>query len=535
MHGRRRDQDLLPGVDGYVVWQAVGCGGSAGVYAALDVEAQTMVAVKVLAPVVGDYDSFQREGRLLGRLLAVPGVVRLQQVTFSREGHPVIVMDLVGGGTLADRISDATLACLDVIDIGIALADTLDQVHRLGIAHRDLKPANVLFDEGGRPVIADFGIACEDGRDHEMTAVEAMSPPYAPPERFRDEHDVDPRLGDIWSLASTLHTALTGTPPFGTTGDGGIVGLATRVVRGAVPSISRDDLPDGLESALRSALAADPADRPESMAAFADRLRMVREQSFLPEPGRAHAVRGASMSVNAGIGPPAGRAVPRVCPVTIGGRPRSGRSDGSRAVRLVALAVTATALLVGAGCTSRERSATSGALSERGTTLADLTDGRSVCALLDRDRLSTASGLDLGEPTPEDESPWVFGPAGHIGGSGSGAGCAFGPPNDPLVRVSIIPADLETLSREQDDDAIRFAGESAFVDVPGLGDALLEDAPWVYPCSPDVGCATVHGWARASYGRNGTTISVAVAFDGARAVDVAVPLARAVARQLPDR
>lgn len=282
MHRRGGGEDRLPGVDGYVVSHAVGRGGSAEVFAAVDVDRQTMVAIKVLARDQAERDRFQRECRMLGTLIDVPGVVRLHRVTFSREGHPVIVMDLLDGQTLAERIADSALTCREVVDVGVALAETCDQIHRLGIAHRDLKPANVLFDTAGAPVIADFGIACEPDREGAMTATEAMSPPYSPPERFRDEHDVDPRLGDIWSLASTLHTALSGTPPFGTASDGGIVGLATRVVEGRIQPIPRDDMPEGLESLLRSALAADPTKRPQSMSAFADQLRALRERMLVP-------------------------------------------------------------------------------------------------------------------------------------------------------------------------------------------------------------------------------------------------------------
>lgn len=282
VHRRWMGEGRVPDVDGYVLSDVLGCGGSARVHAALDVVERAMVALKVLAPVAGDHDRFQRECRILGSLGAVPGVVGLRAATFSREGRPVIVMELVGPRSLADLVAGASLGCAIVVDIGIALAETLEQVHRRGIAHRDLKPANVLIDGNGRAVIVDFGIAWEQWREDGLTAVEAMSPPFSPPERFGDEHDVDPRRGDIWSLASTLYTALAGTPPFGTAKEGGIVGLANRVVKGAVPPIGRADLPDGLEATLRSALAADPLDRPESMAAFADRLRMVREQALSP-------------------------------------------------------------------------------------------------------------------------------------------------------------------------------------------------------------------------------------------------------------
>lgn len=269
----------VPTVDGFDDLAVLGIGGSATVYAGTDRRSGDRCALKVLSGAMGDTRRFQRECGILTQISHIDGVVEVRQATFAEDGRPVIVMELLPGGTLSDRIRADPLAAFDVLTMGVKLAVALELAHRRGVFHRDIKPANVLFDATGQPALADFGIAVTEDQAASATTHRSLSPPHSPPERFNDA-EVDPRLGDIWSLASTLYTALSGRPPFGTAADGGLVGLATRVAEAPVPPLERDDLPHGLEVGLHAAMAKDPQHRLPSMDAVAARLWEARERAI---------------------------------------------------------------------------------------------------------------------------------------------------------------------------------------------------------------------------------------------------------------
>lgn len=278
----------VPAVDGFTGLSMLGSGGFATVYSALDKDSGEHVALKVLPSTAGDHRRFQRECRILGQLGHVDGIVGVSQATFTEDGRPVIVTALCPGGTLAERTSADPMAPLDVLTMGVKLAVALELAHRQGVFHRDIKPANIMFDADGQPALVDFGIALGDGQPASTTTYHSLSPPHAPPERISDDPDVPPRFGDIWSLGSTLFMALSGTPPFGTAAQGGLVGLMNRIAGAPVPPIGRDDLPAGFEDVLRSTMEKDPSERPPSMDALAARLWEVREraidQTMAPRP-----------------------------------------------------------------------------------------------------------------------------------------------------------------------------------------------------------------------------------------------------------
>lgn len=272
----------LPTIEGFEVLEVLGTGGFSTVYSACDLTCGDQVALKVLADANSDHRRFQRECRILEQLSPIDGIVGVRQSTFAVDGRPVIVMDHLSGGTLAGRIAQEPLAPVDVLSIGIRLAIALEFAHRRGVFHRDIKPANVLFDAGGRPAIVDFGIAIADDRRAATVTHYSLSPPYSPPERFRDDDPAGPGAGDIWSLAATLYTALNVMPPFGTTSEGGLAGLVVRVANEPMAPIEREDLPPGFAAVLRHALEKDPADRYHSMEVLAAELWYVREAATRP-------------------------------------------------------------------------------------------------------------------------------------------------------------------------------------------------------------------------------------------------------------
>lgn len=272
-----------PTIEGFHDLVPIGRGGFSTVYAATQAGIERRVAVKVLDLGFSDEHRFQRECRTLGTLSAVPGIVPVLQATFTSSGQPCIVMQLMDGGSLSNRIrSTGPLAPQDVLRNGVVLCGALQHAHDARIFHRDIKPENVLF-HGNDAAIADFGIALVDDLESRSQTMDSISPPHAPPERFVDGH-ADPVLGDVYSLGSTLYTALAGRPPFGTSSDGGLAGLIQRVTTLAPPPMPRMDVPADLVQVLERALAKDPLGRFQSMGSFAAALAAVADGAALTAP-----------------------------------------------------------------------------------------------------------------------------------------------------------------------------------------------------------------------------------------------------------
>ncbi|WP_444852164.1 serine/threonine-protein kinase [Streptomyces sp. NPDC000229] len=181
------------------------------------------VAVKELHVDVGSaVHPTLREARAIARVHH-PHIVCVHDVV-EEDGVPYIVMELVEGGSLAERIaSRGPLDAREAARIGLALLGALRAAHALGVLHRDLKPANVLLEEGtGRVVLTDFGIAQLAGS---TTITEAGmfvgSPEYTAPERMQGAQ-AGPET-DLWSLGALLCAVLTGQSPFHRDSLGGVL------------------------------------------------------------------------------------------------------------------------------------------------------------------------------------------------------------------------------------------------------------------------------------------------------------------------
>ena len=153
-----------------------------------------------------------REARALARLHH-PNVVTIYHIVDSAgSAHPWLVMELVTGGSLADRLSRGPLSPLEAAGIGRGVLAALRAAHAAGIQHRDVKPANVLLRPDGSPVLTDFGIAAlRESAGLTATGSLIGSPEYIAPERIRGEEG-DP-ASDLWSLAMMLYVALEGRNP----------------------------------------------------------------------------------------------------------------------------------------------------------------------------------------------------------------------------------------------------------------------------------------------------------------------------------
>nr|WP_168529736.1 serine/threonine-protein kinase [Streptomyces sp. RPA4-2]QIY64171.1 serine/threonine protein kinase [Streptomyces sp. RPA4-2] len=208
----------------------IGRGGMGVVWRATDQLLSRQVAVKELPldDSLSADEALQQRDRTLREARAVaqlhhPHIIVVHDVVEEAE-RPYIVMELIDGGSLAERISaDGPVDAREAARIGIALLGALRRAHDAGILHRDLKPANVLMEAGtDRVVLTDFGIAQVAGA---TTLTESGSfvgsPEYTAPERMSGA-----RTGpesDLWSLGALLCTVLSGESPFRRDSLGGIL------------------------------------------------------------------------------------------------------------------------------------------------------------------------------------------------------------------------------------------------------------------------------------------------------------------------
>ena len=131
------------------------------VYRARDTRLGRDVAIKILSPrIAADRDAvlrFEREARALATLNH-PNIAAIYDVIDSG-GQPALVLELVEGETLAERISQRAVSMADALEYARQIADALDVAHESGIVHRDLKPGNIKVTEDGRIKVLDFGLA----------------------------------------------------------------------------------------------------------------------------------------------------------------------------------------------------------------------------------------------------------------------------------------------------------------------------------------------------------------------------------------
>ncbi len=195
--------------DRYVLGQLIGRGGAAEVYQAHDLERDEAVAVKIFPVAVSKLDA-QRQQREISSLAGLehPGLVTLRH-TGDLTGRRYLVMDLVAGPTLRDRLLDAPMPPPWVIKLGVALAEALTYIHARSMVHRDVKPTNVLLDEQDRPRLADFGLAqLADATRMTASGFITGTPAYLAPEQVRGG-PVD-AAADVYALGLVLLECLTG-------------------------------------------------------------------------------------------------------------------------------------------------------------------------------------------------------------------------------------------------------------------------------------------------------------------------------------
>ncbi|HEY0417543.1 MAG TPA: serine/threonine-protein kinase [Gaiellaceae bacterium] len=285
--------------------QLLAHGGMGEVYRATDAELGREVAVKVLAARFAEDDGirrrFRREALAAARLSSNPHIVTIFDVG-EHEGRPLIVMELLAGGSLERRVAGRTpcprAQVLDWLDDAAA---ALDAAHAAGVVHRDVKPGNLLLDDAGHVKVADFGIASAAGLDSfTQTGTILGTAGYLAPEQARGE-----RAGpasDRYGLAVVAWELLAGRRPFEAPTP---TAEAMAHISAPVPSISAASasLPRSLDAVFAKALAKDPARRQATAAELVRDLRSaLREETETwvqpaPRPARAaSAPRGRTRS-----------------------------------------------------------------------------------------------------------------------------------------------------------------------------------------------------------------------------------------------
>jgi serine/threonine protein kinase len=260
---------LRPGavIGRFELVREIGRGGFGVVWEARDRDLGRSVAFKAVR--AGSRAELRQE-RLLceaeaAARLSHPNIVTLFDVGRSAVG-PYLVMELLRGATLDDRLSAGPLALREALHVGVEVAKGLAHAHARGVAHRDLKPANIFLCEDGQVKVLDLGLAHAFGHRR----VGGGTPAYMAPEQWRGAPE-DERT-DVFAMGVVLFEMLTGAPPFVGERD------ASRLGAGGAPELAIPEEPE-LGELIHRMLAQDPVRRPRdgnevlaALAAFAAAL-----------------------------------------------------------------------------------------------------------------------------------------------------------------------------------------------------------------------------------------------------------------------
>jgi serine/threonine-protein kinase PknK len=272
------------GIPGVQEPDEIGRGGFGTVYRAEEPEFGRSVAVKVIQDRLDDDEvrrAFARECQAMGRLSGHPHIVSVHRGGTTDAGSPYIVMDLMDGGSLADRLRrEGPLTWPEVLDIGVAVAGALETAHRAGILHLDVKPANVLVSRFGEPKLADFGISRLPGVTATTDGRVRASIAYAAPERLLDGTATP--SADLYSLGGTLYTLLVGETAFSTKPGEDLLVAISRIVRQPVPDLRLHGVPEPAVHVIERLLAKSPVDRYPSAAAAAAALQAAQRATGRP-------------------------------------------------------------------------------------------------------------------------------------------------------------------------------------------------------------------------------------------------------------
>jgi serine/threonine-protein kinase len=265
----------------YEVIAAIGHGGMGEVYRARDTKLGREVALKIL-PNTFAYDPerlarFAREAQLLAAL-SHPHICAIYGLEDAGDSR-ALVLELVEGPTLADRIAEGPIPVDDALAIAKQIADALEAAHAAGIVHRDLKPANIKLRADGTVKVLDFGLAKAvnpaSGHSSSVSLSPTITSPamtqaglilgtaaYMSPEQAKGKA-VD-RRADIWAFGAVLFEMLTGRRAFA--GDETSEVLASVLAREPQMAAIPESVPGRIRQLLKACLPKDPKQRIHDMA-----------------------------------------------------------------------------------------------------------------------------------------------------------------------------------------------------------------------------------------------------------------------------
>ncbi len=276
----------------YEIVSALGAGGMGEVYRAKDTKLGRDVALKVLPEEFFEdrerVARFEREARSLASLNH-PGIAAVHSFD-EASGRHLLVMELVEGETLAERIARGALPLRQVAALGEKIASALEAAHRKGIVHRDLKPGNVMVTTTGVKLL-DFGLAkmraprkADESETSAPTAAKDVTrdgvilgtPSYMAPEQLEGK-EADART-DLFALGAVLYEMATGRKAFAGPSEASLI---SAILSSDPPPISslRPETPPALDRLVRTCLAKDPDARWQSAGDVARELKWIAEES----------------------------------------------------------------------------------------------------------------------------------------------------------------------------------------------------------------------------------------------------------------
>ncbi len=274
----------------YEIHSPLGAGGMGEVYQARDTKLNREVALKVLPENLATDPErmarFRREAQVLASLnhSNIAAIYGIEDTS----NAPALIMELVEGVTLADRIARGPIPVAEAIPIARQIADALEYAHEKGVTHRDLKPANIKITPDGKSKVLDFGLAKVLQPDlggssdpsssptftgaHTLAGMILGTAAYMSPEQAKGK--IVDRRTDIWAFGCVLYEMLTGTPAF----EGETVTDTLAAIVRAEPDWSRlpSDTPSKLRDLIQRCLRKDAKQRQQSMGD----IRIALDEAF---------------------------------------------------------------------------------------------------------------------------------------------------------------------------------------------------------------------------------------------------------------